>query len=114
MEVNTLNANLKKSKKKVIKFYGSFEELSDVAALQEVSFVQEQQMVTKSELVRLQAGIRSEAQASQAEFRNETQATIQSTSGVWPKLVSCKSLSESREAQAGPEPGLVMGWFLGL
>ena len=41
MKVNKLNANLKKSKQKVTKFYGSFEELSDVSALQEVSFVQE-------------------------------------------------------------------------
>lgn len=78
MKVNKLNANLKKARQKEIKFYGSFEEHSEVAALQEVSFVQDQQIVTKDELVKLQADIRSEAQASQAEFRNETQATIQS------------------------------------
>ena len=39
-------------------------------------------MVTKDELVKLKADIRSEAQASQAEFRNETQATIQSALAI--------------------------------
>ena len=33
---------------------------------------------------------------------------------VWPKLVSCKSLSECCEARAGAEPGLVVNWYLGL
>ena len=41
------------------------------------------------------------------------------TARVWPKLVSCKSLSECCEARlaggrAGAEPGLVVGWCLGL
>ena len=33
---------------------------------------------------------------------------------VWPKLVSCKSLSECCAARAGVEPGLVVSWCLGL
>ena len=36
------------------------------------------------------------------------------TARVWPKLVSCKSLSECCEARAGAEPGLVVGWCSGL
>ena len=78
MKVNKLNADLRRSKQKTIKFYGSFNEPSEVAAMQDISFVQEQQMVTKDEFTKFQTDFRAEAQASQSEFRNETQATIQS------------------------------------
>ena len=47
--------------------------------------------------------------------REEQMAGVEPTTArVWPKLVSCKSLSECCEARAGAESGLVVGWWLGL
>ena len=74
-EVAKINHDLIKSRQKQIKFYGSYAEVADIANVNDaavdprcqVCSVQEGQVVTKDELVKFQA-----------ELRNETQATIQS------------------------------------